>query len=1089
MSNGSSERRCRNSRQSRAVIAALEARRSLTAATVDRAFAPLDRLVINFPDTVRGEFADTATLPDGRVYLLGSGVLARLRADGTPDPTFSGDGFAMVGTGADLAVRPGGGVLVAGTSSRQVAVYALNEDGAVDSSFGTNGVTILPKQSSLGEKVTDIQLLNDGEIIVAGSTDNGNRSRGLLVRFTATGQLDTAGGAGNAILITEMSSPGTTFPLLSGGFYKTVPVDGGDYLVFGSGSIASPSAGSANVSRFHADGSPVTTFGVNGRIDVVSGYSRGEFFTLPDHTLLMVGGGNGGGTIGVVKYNPDTGAATPSPGFTTVAIDPSMTAPFDYDIDSDGNLLVAYATAAPGAKIARLSPAMSVLNTVSIDSTTAPPGFATPVLRIAPLPGGQVLAIGSNTSVPNNNLFMVSRYTMFDSSLSVSNAVDGQLLVRMPDGDQQLSLAVVGSELTINDGTQTNAYSLAGRTRIVVADGGGDDTINVGDLSGMTIDIDGGGGNDLTRISSTANVGALRIFGGNGDDRVERSSAAMTASLSFTGDAGTDTLAMIGTAGPDTFVIDDASLAGATYPVRVTTVESWQVSGGDGDDGVDAVRIPVGVSIDVDGGGDADTIIYRGQGDTSNVPVSATLRGGGSDDTIVSYGGKRAVSVEGGAGNDWLRFVAEGGSENVRILATTITHVDGGSRTLTLAPSAIERVSFDAPAGSTGNALTLDDSAATVGQNYSVTNTNLTRAALQFAVDYSGISTVTITPGSGDDTVTSTAAPDVVRVAITASGGTDRLLVDRTTDPRPSTYVIDGGQYTGYGAPSAIAFVEFATLLGGSGDDLVKITAKTNNSLTWTLDGGAGNDQLDVAIAGASNPTKTIDSPGNGRVTFGNRATIEFRSMELINLVPPKILAGVFAPSPETIAITLDFPSTALPLHPSTSVIELTNLSTGKIYTSAELATSTGAGSITLALSGGPINLGGSGSSINLFPGGNYRLVVHGAGLSDAAGNKFGNDLTTEFFVLAGDANRDRQVDFADLVVLAQNYGAFSSIFNNSLNRGDFNHDGKIDFADLTILAQQYGSTLPALPLLVTRTSLIGTTRKPSDRLPDALPV
>ena len=53
---------------------------------------------------------------------------------------------------------------------------------------------------------------------------------------------------------------------------------------------------------------------------------------------------------------------------------------------------------------------------------------------------------------------------------------------------------------------------------------------------------------------------------------------------------------------------------------------------------------------------------------------------------------------------------------------------------------------------------------------------------------------------------------------------------------------------------------------------------------------------------------------------------------------------------------------------------------------------------------------------------GNYRLSVAPNGISDPAGNPLAADYAFDFFVLAGDANHARHVDFNDLVVLAQHY-------------------------------------------------------------------
>jgi len=70
----------------------------------------------------------------------------------------------------------------------------------------------------------------------------------------------------------------------------------------------------------------------------------------------------------------------------------------------------------------------------------------------------------------------------------------------------------------------------------------------------------------------------------------------------------------------------------------------------------------------------------------------------------------------------------------------------------------------------------------------------------------------------------------------------------------------------------------------------------------------------------------------------------------------------------------------------------------------------------------------------------------------------------TDFFFLNGDANHDRSVGFADLVAVAQHYGATSGV---NFVKGDFTYDGKVDFADLVLVAQKYGAVLaaPAMPV------------------------
>ena len=59
-------------------------------------------------------------------------------------------------------------------------------------------------------------------------------------------------------------------------------------------------------------------------------------------------------------------------------------------------------------------------------------------------------------------------------------------------------------------------------------------------------------------------------------------------------------------------------------------------------------------------------------------------------------------------------------------------------------------------------------------------------------------------------------------------------------------------------------------------------------------------------------------------------------------------------------------------------------------------------------------------------------------------------------YTLVGDANLDGNVDFSDLLALAQNYGKPGTPWSG----GDFNYDGATNFSDLLALAQNYGASV-----------------------------
>ncbi len=89
---------------------------------------------------------------------------------------------------------------------------------------------------------------------------------------------------------------------------------------------------------------------------------------------------------------------------------------------------------------------------------------------------------------------------------------------------------------------------------------------------------------------------------------------------------------------------------------------------------------------------------------------------------------------------------------------------------------------------------------------------------------------------------------------------------------------------------------------------------------------------------------------------------------------------------------------------------------------------------------------------------GNYRITLPAGSVSDTAGNPLAADFTFDFFVLAGDANRDRIVDISDLGILATNWQGTGKTFSE----GDFNYDGIVDITDLGILATSWQKSLPA---------------------------
>jgi uncharacterized delta-60 repeat protein len=171
---------------------------------------------------------DVAIQPDGRIVLAGAnpdaGVIARFNADGTPDSTFSGDGWIASSfgfSGASLrAVAPGpaGSVYAAGLASKSVdesdlLVVRVDTTGTPDPGFDADGVRAVDLGAVDG--ASELAVQPDGYVIAAGST----KSRAALVRLSSAGALDAAFGGDGIVSVPELGGPVAGLALSSEGIY------------------------------------------------------------------------------------------------------------------------------------------------------------------------------------------------------------------------------------------------------------------------------------------------------------------------------------------------------------------------------------------------------------------------------------------------------------------------------------------------------------------------------------------------------------------------------------------------------------------------------------------------------------------------------------------------------------------------------------------------------------------------------------------------------------------------------------------------------------------------------------------------------
>lgn len=159
-------------------------------------------------EAVQGQVVVT---PDHRLLVVGGSVqtaqsdsfeLARFLPDGSPDPAFGRDGRVSVDIafGSDTAfaatVAPDGRITVVGQTGyltpgpwdNNIAVLRLLPDGAVDESFGRNGVVTTHVPGSVNSSAGAVALGSDGRIIVTGR----GSSPFAVLRYLPDGTADPA---------------------------------------------------------------------------------------------------------------------------------------------------------------------------------------------------------------------------------------------------------------------------------------------------------------------------------------------------------------------------------------------------------------------------------------------------------------------------------------------------------------------------------------------------------------------------------------------------------------------------------------------------------------------------------------------------------------------------------------------------------------------------------------------------------------------------------------------------------------------------------------------------------------------------------
>lgn len=198
--------------------------------------------------------------------------------DGSLDESFSNDGYATFGNEMvdflpyAVTVQPDGKILSAGWhydgDNLNGFVARMLADGSPDPAFANGGVFIYNPGGSTS-RFYAIDVDANGRILVAGNANLGAGGEAVVVRLLANGALDTGFGVGGTTKLDVLTGTGSSF------FYGIDVLPNNGVVCAGS-----RSGGIGIVGRFNPDGSPFSGFGNNGLVELDNSQGNTQLYAV-----------------------------------------------------------------------------------------------------------------------------------------------------------------------------------------------------------------------------------------------------------------------------------------------------------------------------------------------------------------------------------------------------------------------------------------------------------------------------------------------------------------------------------------------------------------------------------------------------------------------------------------------------------------------------------------------------------------------------------------------------------------------------------------------------------------------------------------
>ncbi len=303
-----------------------------------------------------------AVQSDGKIVVVGTGdsgwgtgsdlVLVRYNEDGSVDTTFGTDGYVVTDIDGDndtayaVIVQENGKILVVGrtetASDSDVVIVRYNADGSLDTGFGGGDGIVTTDITGNDDAAVSVAIQSDGTIVVVGTTDTGSNYDVAVLRYNTDGSLDTGFGGGDGIVTTDLT--GNDDAAVS------VAIESDGKIVV-AGTTDTGSDYDVAVLRYNTDGSLDTGFDGDGIVttDVTGNDDAAVSVVIQSDGKIVVAGTTDTGSdydVAVLRYNTDGSLDTgfDGDGIVTTDVTGNDDAAVSVVIQSDGKIVVAGTT-------------------------------------------------------------------------------------------------------------------------------------------------------------------------------------------------------------------------------------------------------------------------------------------------------------------------------------------------------------------------------------------------------------------------------------------------------------------------------------------------------------------------------------------------------------------------------------------------------------------------------------------------------------------------------------------------------------------------------------------------------------------------